>query len=1188
MHPSKPKRKRGIFLTPTGLVKFQQAKRASELQHNGGDRYTLEDLSDLTGLAPSTVMKVLGCEVAVDKQTLLCLFGAFKLEVSQGDFGRLSADIRLNATETAVVRQDWGEAVDVSVFYGRIQELMQLERWIVIERCRLVALLGMGGIGKTTLAVRLAQQLQHQFEFIVWRTLRDAPPVGEVLAEMIQFLSGQQETNLPSNTSSRISRFLKYLRSSRCLVVLDNVETILGGKEVAGSYRTDYEGYGELFKCAGEVAHQSCLLLTSREIPKEVALLSSAASPVRTLQLPGLSAIEGQSILQEKGLTTIPPETQWTELVNYYAGNPLALKIAATHIKYVFDGNVSEFFHQGAIVFGDLKELLAQQFERLPELEQEIMYWLATRREPVTLAELCADMVIPSPKMKLATALESLGRRSLLEKIQASFTLQPVVMEYVTSRFIEQVCREIALGQMKLLGSHALMQVTVKDYVRDTQVRLILQPTINELLAVLKSRSNIEFQLRQTLEILKEQAPQQPSYAGGNILNLLCQMQVELSGYDFSHLFVWQADLRQVNLHKVNFAQANLAKSVFADTLGPIFTVAFSPNGKFLVMGGPHSKVRVYQVADGLQLLACQGHTGWVWSVTFNPQGTMIASGSEDKTVKLWDVSTGECVKTLSGHSGTIRSVAFSIDGQTIASGSEDSTIRLWDVSTGHCLKALQSDSDKVTSVAFSPQGTVLASGHNDSAVRLWNISSGQYLKTLPGHTQGVNSVAFSADGEMLASGSFDSDVRLWNVVTGHCLRILPGRGEEVRSVAFSEDKKTLASGSFDSARLWNVATGRCVKILQGHSGRVWSVAFSEDKKTLASGSENFEVRLWDVGTGHCLRTWQGYSNRVLSVAFSPTGDILASSSEDRTAKLWDTSTGLCLKTLRGHSHRVMSVTFSPRGTVVASGSEDQTVKLWDVNTSLCLKTLRGHSHCVTSVTFSLDGQILASGSEDSTVKLWDIITGRCIQTLQEPTSSPIWSVAFNPNGQTLASGSPDNAVRLWDVSTGQCQETLWGHTSWVRSVAFSRDGRLLASGSHDKTVKLWDVSTGQCVDTLHGHSSFVCSVTFLDNRTLASGSGDKTVKLWDVSSGREIRTLSSLGALVWSIAFSSQGRKLVSASENGIIEQWDISTGECLKTLRNPRPYEGMNITGVIGLTEEQRLTLIALGAIEGGSVAN
>ncbi len=172
-------------------------------------------------------------------------------------------------------RADWGEAMDVSIFYGRTEELATLKQWIVQDNCRLVGLLGMGGIGKTALSVKFAQQVRHEFGCVIWRSLQNAPPVNDILATLIQFLSNQQETpaNLPESTSLRITRLIEYLRSSRCLLILDNAETILQAGAGAGQYRQGYEGYGELIKRVGETFHRSCLILTSCEKPQELAAL---------------------------------------------------------------------------------------------------------------------------------------------------------------------------------------------------------------------------------------------------------------------------------------------------------------------------------------------------------------------------------------------------------------------------------------------------------------------------------------------------------------------------------------------------------------------------------------------------------------------------------------------------------------------------------------------------------------------------------------------------------------------------------------------------------------------------------------------------------------------------------------------------------------------------------------------------
>ncbi|QKQ77552.1 NB-ARC domain-containing protein [Nostoc sp. TCL240-02] len=1173
------RRKRGVALTTKGLQKIKEAKHQSEAKENFGNRYTLEEMSARSGLYSATISKVLNREGGVDKQTIEKLFSAFNLKIDKSDY--------LRSTN----RLDWGEAIFNSVFYGRTEELTTLEQWILNEHCRLIALLGIGGIGKTTLSIKLAQQIQENFEYVIWRSLREAPPVKIILSNLLQFLSDEQETegNLPESFSDRVSRLLYYLQNHRCLLILDNAESILRSGSRAGLYREGYEGYGELFRRIGEATHQSCLILTSREKPKEVALLEGQAIPVRSLPLSGLKVAEGQEILKLKGLSAV--EDEWKVMIERYAGNPLALKIVATTIQDIFDGNVTEFLQQDTAVFGDIRDILEQQFERLSDLEKDIMYWLAINRESVTLSELREDIVSPVPQAKLLEALESLGRRSLIEKATPTligktgllFTLQPVVMEYVTSSLIEQVCEEILTQNIHLFRSKALTKATAKEYVRDTQIRFIIKPVIDGLLTAFRSKKNLENHLAQILTTLREISPLEQSYTAGNVFNLLYHLETDLSSYDFSYLTIWQADLQHIKLHNVNFAYAHLAKCVFIETFGGIFSVAFSPNGKLLATGDTNGEIRLYEVANSQQLMTCKGHTGWVWSVTFSPDGQVLASGSNDQTIKLWDISNGQCLKTLEGHRGGVRSVTFSPDGQILSSGSDDQTVKLWNISTGKCLKTLQEVGCNVWSVAFSPKDYMLATGNDDYTVRLWDINSSSCIHTLEGHTQRVYSVAFSPDGNTLASGSHDQTVKLWDTTSGKCIKTLQGHTDLVHSVTFSVDGSALVScGEEQTVRVWDFVTGQCLKTLEGHRSRVWSLAICINSSTCASSSDDQTVKLWDINTGRCIKTLRSFNNGIWSVVVSPDGKTIASGSYDQTVTLWDVTTGKCLKVLRGHTNRVTSVTFSADSQILASGSEDQTLRLWDFNTGKCLKVLRGHTNRVTSVTFSADSQILASGSDDQTVMVWDIGTGKCLNTLREH-GGRTWSVTFSPNSNTLASGSHDRTVKLWDVRTGRCLHTLQGHTEWVWAVGFSSDGGMLASGSEDQTIKIWDVSTGKYLRTLQDHTNTVYSVAFSsDGRILASGSGDQTVKLWDVNTGRCLRTLLGHTRWVWSVTFSSDGQTVVSCSEDETIKIWDVQTGECLKTLRSKNPYEGMNITSISGLTESQKDTLKSLGAVE------
>src|SRR5438270_8616057 len=397
--------------------------------------------------------------------------------------------------------QDWGEATDTLGFVGRADELALLRRWVLDEGRRLIAILGMGGIGKTSLAARLAQDVAPSFERVYWRSLRDAQPVSE----------------------------------------------------------------------------------------------------------------------------------------------------------------------------------------------QQVLRLLAIEREPVSLGALLGALGPRVGRAIVLEAVEALRRRSLVERTETpgapAFMLQSVVLEYVTDGLVEVVADEIGRGQPALLVEEPLIKAQAKDYVRQTQERLIGRPILR-LLNPQHAEVGREQRLLALLAAWRARPAAEQRYGPGNVVNLLRLLRGDLRGLDLSHLAIRQAYLADVDAQDAKLVGAQLVDTVLAEAFNFPGNVAVSGDGSLLAAGTSSGAVWLWRVADRKPLLAVQGHSGTVWAVALSGNGQLAASGGGDRTGRLWETTAGRAVATLHGHSGTVWGVALSADGQLVASGSGDATVRLWEASTGRPLTA--------------------------------------------------------------------------------------------------------------------------------------------------------------------------------------------------------------------------------------------------------------------------------------------------------------------------------------------------------------------------------------------------------------------------------------------------------------------------------------------------------------------
>lgn len=341
-------------------------------------------------------------------------------------------------------------------------------------------------------------------------------------------------------------------------------------------------------------------------------------------------------------------------------------------------------------------------------------------------------------------------------------------------------------------------------------------------------------------------------------------------------------------------------------------------------------EVPIYQpeVVESSQLRATlKGPEESISQLVWSPDGKVLASVTgQTGEVRLWDAAQGRELMKFQAEQGNYACLAFAPDGKTLAVGSYKrgekgeltGGIGFWDVATGKAVRQLAHKAPRaVTRLAFSPDGKTLAAseawreGDNADYVRaitLWDVAGGTVRATIrEAYPLGI---AFSPDGAVLAlavakikdNRMEGSEVRRRDLTTGKDLPplTLAVTKNPLYLIAFSPDGRTLAGADYEGTLvLWDTAKAEIRATVRGETKRrCAALAFAPDGKTLALGlgdppgreHEPGQIVLYDAGSGKQRGVLTGHKSAVLAVAFSPDGKLLASGGQDQTIRLWDVS----------------------------------------------------------------------------------------------------------------------------------------------------------------------------------------------------------------------------------------------------------------------------------------------------------
>ncbi len=513
-------------------------------------------------------------------------------------------------------------------------------------------------------------------------------------------------------------------------------------------------------------------------------------------------------------------------------------------------------------------------------------------------------------------------------------------------------------------------------------------------------------------------------------------------------------------------------------------TLAFTPNGKTLLVGGKDGALHCFDAATAAELAALVETDQRVLSLTLTADGKTALTVHDDGALHLWDVTKRTHLRKLPARAPLPHFAALAPDGRMVALATSNTELELWEVERGR--RQQLRTTARLVGMGFTPDGFLQAAEGNGT-ITVWDVASGAKRTTLTCSGIAVQkkdgpSAWFAARGQRMAWEEVGT-IRPWDLATGTETPRLTGLRRGVAWAGFSEDGRAIhACGMRGVLGTWDAATGRPrgtshkldvdwgVRCLPTADRR--SVVMTCDEPVLKPRPGGGRIFLWDVAKDAGPTPLREQVGPAWYAALTPDKRFLAATEAAGEVRVYDTASGKPIRSFRGREHEYLP-TFSPDGKLLATSGSSAIIRLYDFATGKVVHELKAG---VGRLVFAPDGRTLASGHSDFKppgpevgtlgrfIVLWDVASGRELRRIG--TGPGLFdALAFSPDGLLLASGGDDGRIQVWEVASGQKRRSYEGHRHLITSLDFAPDGLRLVSASADGSALVWQVFSAPPAD---------------------------------------------------------------------------------------------------------------------------